>query len=65
MLVWRHSGKLVVQEQMAQAEIFSLAATQSFVASWDLHVQGFGCACERKEWQSPLTESESEVIHSL
>lgn len=65
MPVWRHTGKVVVQEQMAQAEIFSLAATQSFGASWDLHVQGFGCACERKGWQSPLTESESEVIHSL
>ena len=64
-LIWRHTGGVAVQEQTAQAEVFSLAPTQNFGASWKLHVQGFGSACERKGWQTPLKESESEVIHSL
>jgi len=54
----------VVQERIAQAEVFSLAPAWSFGASWDLCVQGFGGTCERKGWQIPLRESESEVIHS-
>lgn len=64
-LIWRHTGGVVAQEQMAQAEFFSLALTQSFGARCDLHVQAFGSACERKVWQTLLRESESEVIHSL